>query len=139
MHHNYTLRQNFLSALSAIALFFGTFATVSQISAAPLYAPEDDFIITVKTDNPGTSSDTQFKIPSFSGESYNYSVDCDDDNPGINTASGKSGDYTCNYTSSGTYAIRIQDNTGSNTGFPRIYFNNGGDKDKLLSIVFRLR
>ena len=32
-------------------------------------SPADDFVITVKTDNPGTSSDTQFSIPTYSGES----------------------------------------------------------------------
>jgi hypothetical protein len=29
----------------------------------PLASPLDDFVITVKTDNPGFSSSTQFKIP----------------------------------------------------------------------------
>ncbi len=93
---------------------------------------DNDFVITVQTDNPGTSSDTQFTIPTYSEETYNYNVDCDDD--GIDEATSVNGDYTCIYATVGTYTISITDNTGTNTGFPRIYFNNTGDKDKLLSI-----
>jgi hypothetical protein len=33
-----------------------------------------------------------------------------------------------------TYTIRIEDASGAETGFPCIYFNNGGDKDKLFTI-----
>ncbi|CAA6825284.1 MAG: Chitinase (EC [uncultured Sulfurovum sp.] len=91
----------------------------------------EDFIITVKTDNDGTSADTQFTIPT-NGGGYNYNVDCNND--GINEATIVTGSYTCNYVNSGTYTIRIQDNQGDDTGFPRIYFNNVGDKEKLLSI-----
>jgi len=93
--------------------------------------PEDEFVITAQTDNQGTSSSTQFTIPTTGG-GYNYNVDCDND--GSNEATGQTGDYTCNYSSAGTYTVRIKDNSGSGTGFPRIYFNNGGDKDKLLTI-----
>ncbi len=105
----------------------------SRAAAAPL-GPSvltDDFVITVKTDNPGTSSDTQFTIPTTGG-GYNCNVDCDDD--GTDEASAQSGNYTCSYGTAGTYTIRIKDNSGAGTGFPRIYFNGGGDKDKLLTI-----
>jgi surface protein len=91
----------------------------------------DDFVITVKTDNTGTSSDTQFTIPT-TGTGYNYNVDCDDD--GSDEATGQTGNYTCNYTSASTYTVRIEDNAGDGTGFPRIFFNGGGDAQKLLSI-----
>ncbi len=94
-------------------------------------APADDFVITVKTDNPGPSSDTQFTIPT-NGGGYNYNVDCDND--GTDEATAQTGNYTCNYASAGTYTIRIKDNSGAKTGFPRIYFNNSGDKDKILSV-----
>jgi len=94
-------------------------------------ASTDDFVITVKTDNSGTSSDTQFTIPTTGG-GYNYNVDVEND--GSNEATGVTGSYTCNYGSAGTYTIRIKDNSGAGTGFPRIFFNSGGDKDKLLTI-----
>ncbi len=95
--------------------------------------PAMDFVITVKTDNTGSSSDIQFTIPT-TGAGYNYNVDCDND--GINEATAQTGNYTCDYGAgnAGTYTIRIKDNSGAGTGFPRIYFNNGGDKDKILSV-----
>ncbi len=108
-------------------LIFSLFAHPLSILAAPA----DDFVITVKTDNYGASSDTQFTIPT-TGTGYNYNVDCNND--GSNDATAQTGDYTCNYASAGTYTIRIKDNSGIGTGFPRIYFNNTGDKEKLLTI-----
>ncbi len=94
--------------------------------------PSDDFVITVKTDNSGSTSNTQFKIPTNYYLTYNYNVDCDND--GVNDATGITTDYICNYSSAGTYTIRIKDNVGDKTGFPRIFFNNTGDKDKILSV-----
>ena len=93
--------------------------------------PVDDFVITVKTDNIGASTSTQFAIPTIGG-SYNYNVDCNND--GTFEATAQTGNYTCDYTVAGTYTLRIQDNTGAGTGFPRIYFNNSGDNLKLLTI-----
>ena len=91
-----------------------------------------DFVITVKTDNAGTSSSTQFTIPTFLTETYNYNVDCNND--GTDEATAQSGDYTCSYAAAGTYTVRIKDNSGAGSGFPRIFFANGGDKAKLLTI-----
>jgi surface protein len=91
----------------------------------------DNFVITVKTDNAGSSSNTQFTIPT-TGAGYDYNVDCDND--GIDEVTGVTGNYTCTYAVAGTYTVRIKDNTGSKTGFPRIYFNNTGDRQKLLTI-----
>ena len=90
----------------------------------------DDFVITVQTDNAGTSSDTQFMIPT-AGSGYNYNVDCDND--GSDETKGETV-TTSAIISAGTYTVRIKDNTGAGTGFPRIYFNNGGDKEKILTI-----
>lgn len=92
---------------------------------------DPDFIITVKSDNVGITSNTQFTVPT-TGSGYNYNVDCDND--GTNDATGIIGNYTCNYPSAGIYTIRISDNSGLGIGFPRIYFNGGGDKDKLLTV-----
>jgi surface protein len=99
--------------------------------ATGMMALTDDFVITVKTDNGGTSTNTQFTIPT-TGSGYNYNVDCNND--GSDEITGAAGDYTCDYASAGTYTIRIKDNTGLGTGFPRIYFYYGGDKYKLLTI-----
>lgn len=50
----------------------------------------NDFVITIKSNNAGTSSATQFTIPT-TGAGYNYSVDCNDD--GTNEATGQTGNY----------------------------------------------
>ena len=96
----------------------------------------DDFVITVKTDNSGVSTNTQFTIPTALGSSYNYNVDCDAD--GTNEATAQTGSYTCDYGAGneGAYTVVIKDNSGAGTGFPRIYFgdSSGTDNEKLLSI-----
>ncbi|MEM9856095.1 MAG: BspA family leucine-rich repeat surface protein [Bacteroidota bacterium] len=81
------------------------------------------FVTTWKTDNPGTSGDNQITIPTVS-TGYNYTVDWGDGN----SDTGVSGDITHTYASAGTYTISISGD------FPRIYFNNEGDKDKLLTV-----
>jgi surface protein len=84
-----------------------------------------EFIMLVKTDNAGISASNQFIIPTgpFVG-SYNYDVDWGDGN----FSSGVTGSVQHTYASAGIYTIKI-----SGT-FPKIYFNNGGDKLKLLEV-----
>jgi hypothetical protein len=108
-------------------IFFLSLGLVFLATTSSVFAYDaTDFVITVKTDNPGTSSNNQFTIPT-TGSGYHYSVDCNDD--GVWEATNRSGDYTCDYgPNTGTYTIVI-----SGT-FPRIYFNNGGDKDKILTV-----
>ncbi len=132
MKHGRQFLQLFVAFFSIAALTF------TAISVTPAYAADtDDFVITVKTDNSGTSATTEFTIPT-TGTGYNYNVDCNND--GTDEATAQTGDYTCDYgatglnTGAGTYTVRIKDHTGLKTGFPRIYFNNGGDKLKLLTI-----
>ncbi|WP_065188567.1 BspA family leucine-rich repeat surface protein [Shewanella woodyi] len=101
---------------------------------ACLAATTDDFVFTIKSNNTGTSSDVQFTLPT-TGSGYNYNIDCNDD--GTDEATAQTADYTCDYTSlggAGTYTVRVEDNSGASTGFPRIYFNQTGDKLKLLTI-----
>ncbi|CAM1369592.1 protein of unknown function [Tenacibaculum soleae] len=80
-----------------------------------------NFITTWKTDNPGTSSATSITIPTISG-GYNYDVDWDND--GVFDELGVTGSVTHDFLSAGNYTIQIRGN------FPRIFFNNGGDKEK---------
>lgn len=82
-----------------------------------------DFTILVKTDNAGTSASDQFNIPTF-GTGYNYDVDWGDGT----TSSGLTGSTTHTFPSAGNYVVKISGD------FPRIYFNNGGDRLKLLEI-----
>jgi len=85
-------------------------------------AVSTSFIISVKTDNTGTSNNDQFTIPTTGG-GYNYNIDTVE-----HSLTGQTGSVTLTFAAAGTYDIEI-----SGT-FPRIFFNNGGDKDKLLEI-----
>ena len=77
------------------------------------------FVTTWLTTTPNES----IEIPTFGG-GYNYDIDWGDGS----TDSGVNGNATHTYATAGTYQVRIVGN------FPRIYFNNTGDKDKLMSI-----
>src|SRR5690554_2320355 len=83
------------------------------------------FITTWKTDNPGSSNSTSITIPTFAGETYNYDVSWKND--GV-WETGFTGNATHDYGTAGTYTVAIRGE------FPRIYFNNGGDRRKILSI-----
>ena len=97
--------------------------------------PADDFVTTVST-----QYDWRFTIPTHSDSIYNYNVDCDDD--GIDEVVGATGDYTCDYTGDYpghfppevVFPLRIKDNTGTGTGFPRIWFRSAWDADKVETI-----
>jgi len=90
----------------------------------PVFVPGvTNFIITIKTDNTGSSNDDQFTIPT-TGTGYNYGVDWGDSN----TDTGQTGNITHTYSVAGTYTVSISGD------FPRIFFSNGGDRLKLLTI-----
>ena len=82
------------------------------------------FITTWDTTKSGIDSDHQITIPTFSGDIYNYDVDWGDGPSDTNIT----GDAQHTYGSSGIYTVTI---TGQ---FPRIYFNDGGDDQKIISI-----
>ena len=83
---------------------------------------ESFFIIEVKTDNTGTSGSTQFTIPT-TGTGYNYKIQTS-----AQTLTGQTGNVTLTWPSAGTYEIKISGN------FPRIFFNNTGDRRKILKV-----
>ncbi|MDT0622607.1 BspA family leucine-rich repeat surface protein [Croceitalea vernalis] len=70
-----------------------------------------------------TTANESITIPT-TGSGYNYSVDWGDGNIDAN----QTGDTTHSYATAGTHTVSI---TGD---FPRIYFNNAGDKDKILTV-----
>jgi len=82
------------------------------------------FVISVKTDNAGTSNNDQFTLPLTTG-TYDAMIHWGD---GTTTHQTTDVSPTHTYASAGTYDISI---VGA---FPRIYFNNGGDKLKLTEI-----
>ncbi len=114
---------NGLMARATIIADFGW--TINDGGAQDGCGLSGHFITTWKTDNPGTSNATSITIPTHPDEVYTYDVDWGDGN-GWET--GFTADATHTYTTEGTYTVSIRGT------FPRIYFNNAGDKDKILSI-----
>ena len=101
-----------------------------DIMASSCASSGDPFVTTWKTDNPGSSNNDQITIPTDGSSTYNYDVyweDATDSNVNGNV-SGATGDVTITFPAAGTYEVEI---TGD---FPRIYFNDGGDKEKILTI-----
>ncbi|WP_223788245.1 BspA family leucine-rich repeat surface protein [Marinicella meishanensis] len=107
------------------------------LAATAAAVPADDFVITVQTDAPDTSEPDVFRITT-AGAGYDFNVDCNDD--GVDEASSLTGDYVCDYSGlggPGVYTIRIKDNSGMGTGFPRFLSYPAGhydNADKLLSV-----
>ena len=92
------------------------------ITDAGLDCDEIAFITTWQT----TNANESITIPTFSdsGEVYNYAVDWGDGTIEIN----QTGNATHSYVTANTYTVKI---IGQ---FPRIRFNDEGDKDKILTI-----
>lgn len=82
---------------------------------------EERFIISVKTDNAGTSADNQFTLPWIG----TYDVDWGDNT----VETGVVDAQTHTYASVGTYYIKVTATSG------KVRFNNNGDKLKLLYIA----
>ena len=84
-----------------------------------------EFITTWKTDNPGVSNATSITIPTVD-LGYNYDVDWEND--GIFDEFGVTGSISHDYGIEGTYTLAIRGD------FPQIYFNNSGDRQKIISV-----
>lgn len=90
----------------------------------------DAFALVVDTTQSGTSSNVQFTLPLKSTESYDFVIDWGDHSANVITSNS---DLTHTYSSSGNYTIQIIEN--SDLGFPAIYFNNTGDRQKVLELA----
>jgi len=86
------------------------------------------FEFTVKTDNAGVSTSTQFQLPLVSSLPLNAVVDWGDSTTDTITTFNQA-ETLHTYASSGTYTIKI---TGDLSGWE---FNNGGDRLKILNIA----
>ncbi|MEO9851145.1 MAG: cadherin domain-containing protein [Reichenbachiella sp.] len=89
---------------------------------------QNEFISTWKTDNTGTSSDTEITIPMVVS-SGSYSVDWNND--GTPDETGITGSVTHDFVSAGTYTIRI---TATTSDAMHMSFSNGGDRLKITDI-----
>jgi hypothetical protein len=67
------------------------------------YLSAQEFVSTWKTDNPGASEDNQIIIPTFPGETYDFTVTWGDGNSDTNV----SGTITHTYAVPGTYQVTI--------------------------------
>jgi surface protein len=85
------------------------------------------FEFTVKTDNTGVSTSTQFKLPLVSSGTINFLIDWGDNSTDTITTFNQA-QTTHTYSSAGTYTIKI---SGIIKGFQ---FNNGGDRLKFLEV-----
>ena len=100
----------------------GLFANSAE--SAPAVNP--NFVFTIDTTKAGSTGSSAFRIPMVSGSVYDFNVDWGDgSNEDVSGSALTAKNHT--YSSPGIYTITI-----SGT-FPRIYFNNGGDKLKVLS------
>jgi len=104
------------------------------LSVLSFTAYAQSFITTWKTDNPGSSSDTQITIPT-TGTGYDYNIVWTEVGNPTNTGTllGVLGNVTIDFPAAGTYQVEISGQ------FPRIYFNAAGfrpdgDSHKLLAI-----
>ncbi|MCW5912257.1 MAG: BspA family leucine-rich repeat surface protein [Cyclobacteriaceae bacterium] len=113
----------------------GTF-TINSNASVPVFTlnlmgtgATQPFITTWKTDNPGVSANNQIIIPT-TGIGYNYNIYWERvGNSAINgTLTNQTGNATITFPSVGTYRVEISGN------FPRVYFNNSGDRQKILTI-----
>ena len=120
---NLNLRNNAFTTVSAsIFSDLPTTAVVHLDADVIITPPADAFVTTWRT----TSVDETITIPT-AGDGYNYNVDCDAN--GIIDFRDRTATTTCTYARAGTHTVVI---TGD---FPRIYFNDEGDKTKIMSVT----
>lgn len=83
----------------------------------------------IRTDHPGSSASHQFRLPLNPGCAYDFTVFWGDATSQVVTTT-SSPMHT--YAAAGTYTIQIIENVTG--GFPAIFFNDAGDKLKLLEL-----
>jgi surface protein len=126
MHHTITKRSlNLLTTLFFILTLF-TFTT----SSTEANFTATDFITTWDTENTGTSASNQITIPG-TGSGYSYSIYWESLSSSTATgtiATSTSASQTITFPEPGEYKVAIKGT------YPLIYFNNGGDKLKILTV-----
>ncbi len=101
-------------------------ALVLLCTSSALAVPIDDFIITIKTDNPGSSGNTSFELDFPIGVPFD--IDWENDGTFDQTTSGGQISAAHDYGASGNYTIRIRGQ------FNTLSFEGGGDIRKLISL-----
>ena len=110
--------------LQLLILFLGV--SQSQLKAQGTF-DNSSLVIIWKTDNPGTSDSSSITIPLIPNHDFGYDVDWDND--GVFDEFDIAGTITHDFGAPGTYTIRIR------SEFIFLYFNNEGDKEKIIDIA----
>nr|SPS05235.1 exported protein of unknown function [Candidatus Nitrotoga fabula] len=115
--------------ITGTLLAFCLFAILPSITQAASFTT-DDFITTWDTTKAGTSASNQITIPG-TGSGYSYSIYWESLSSTTATgtiATSTSASQTITFPEPGEYKVAIKGT------YPRIYFNNGGDKLKILTV-----
>jgi surface protein len=110
-------------------LAFCLFAILPSVTQASSFTT-NDFITTWDTTKSGTSASNQITIPG-TGSGYSYSIYWESLSSSTATgtiATSTSASQTITFPEPGQYKVAIKGT------YPRIYFNNGGDKLKILTV-----
>ncbi|WP_103865504.1 BspA family leucine-rich repeat surface protein [Aquimarina sp. I32.4] len=94
-------------------------------NTSELFTYVGEFTAIWDTNQPGTSATNQITIPTNPSYTYNFVVDWGDGS----TDTSVTGDITHTYATPGTYTVKISGD------FPAIYFNNSGDRQKIIEIL----
>ena len=97
-------------------------STCTGFSSQAIGVPRDERFITTWQ----VGADLAINIPTRSKLTYNYDLDCDGD--GVYEHPSVTGDGVCRYAKEGIYTVAIRG------PFPAIYFNDKGDKDKIITV-----
>lgn len=114
--------------IASSVFVIGLFISLPQVTNADFTT--DDFITTWDTENTGTSASNQITIPG-TGAGYSYSIYWESLSSSTATgtiATSTSASQTITFPEPGEYKVAIKGT------YPRIYFNNGGDKLKILTV-----
>ncbi len=114
--------------IASFVFVIGLFISLPQVTQASFTAT--DFITTWDTENTGTSASNQITIPG-TGSGYSYSIYWESLSSSTATgtiATSTSASQTITFPEAGQYKVGIKGT------YPRIYFNNGGDKLKILTV-----
>ena len=115
--------------IASFVFVIGLFISLPQVTQAVSFTT-NDFITTWDTENTGTSASNQITIPG-TGAGYSYSIYWESLSSSTATgtiATSTSASQTITFPEPGEYKVAIKGT------YPRIYFNNGGDKLKILTV-----
>lgn len=115
--------------IASFVFVIGLFISLPQVTQAVSFTT-NDFITTWDTENTGTSANNQITIPG-TGAGYSYSIYWESLSSSTATgtiATSTSASQTITFPEPGEYKVAIKGT------YPRIYFNNAGDKLKILTV-----